>query len=130
MKEIQDFIEKSERFLLSADHLLKVEDYDSCVSRCYYAMFFMAEAALMTRGLSPSSHKGVITLFGKQFVKTGVFDQEMGRALRRAHDYRLTGDYAIGVSVGREVAEDLLQSARDFVSRVRSYLVAQGNAQT
>ncbi|MCK4293643.1 MAG: HEPN domain-containing protein, partial [Planctomycetes bacterium] len=77
MKEIRDFIEKAEKFLSTAKQALNIEDYDSCVSRCYYAMFFVAEAALLTKNLSVSSHKGVISLFGKHFVKTGVFDRNL-----------------------------------------------------
>ena len=46
MKEIRDFMEKAEKFLSTAEHALNIGDYDSCVSRCYYAMFFMAEAIL------------------------------------------------------------------------------------
>jgi len=57
VKEVQDFIAKAERFLTSAEHLLALGDYDSCASRCYYAAFFMAEAALMQKGLEPSSHR-------------------------------------------------------------------------
>ncbi len=125
MREIGDFVIKAKRFLVSAEHLIEIGDYDSCVSRCYYAMFFMAEAVLLLKGLSPSSHKGVITLFGKHFVKPGIFPQEMGRALRRAYDYRLTGDYAIGISVNQQEAEKLIQDAKNFVSRVKDYLEAQ-----
>ncbi|MEX2706693.1 MAG: HEPN domain-containing protein [Candidatus Freyrarchaeum guaymaensis] len=55
-------------------------DYDSCVSRCYYAMFFLAEAVLLTKGLRASSHKGVISLFGKHFVKTGIFEKGIGQS--------------------------------------------------
>ncbi|MDR7415274.1 MAG: HEPN domain-containing protein [Armatimonadota bacterium] len=121
-KELRDFVAKAERFLQSAEHLFKVGDYDSCASRCYYAMFFMAEAALMLKGLSASSHRGVIGLFGKHFVQTGIFDPELGRALRRAYDVRLTGDYAVGITVSREEAEDLLRAAHEFVVKVRAYL--------
>ena len=67
MKEIRDLIKKTEKFLSTAEHALSIGDYDSCVSRCYYAMFFMAEAALLTKGLSASSHKGVISMFGRHF---------------------------------------------------------------
>jgi uncharacterized protein (UPF0332 family) len=62
MKEIIDFIEKAERFLRTAKHALNTRDYDSSVSRSYYAMFFMAEAVLLTKGLTVSSHKGAISL--------------------------------------------------------------------
>lgn len=101
MSEVEDFIAKAERFLQSAEHLFDLGDYDSCVPRCYYAMFYLAEAALMTRELSPSSHRGVIALFGKHFVQSGVFSSELGRMLRRAYDMRLLGDYAVGIPVGR-----------------------------
>ena len=73
MKEIKDFIEKAEKFLKQQN--ISIGDYDSCVSRCYYAMFFMAEAALLTKKLSASSHKGVTSLFGEHFIKTGIFDR-------------------------------------------------------
>ncbi len=45
MKEFEDLIKKAERFLHTAEYILSTADYDSCASRCYYAMFFMAEAA-------------------------------------------------------------------------------------
>jgi len=69
MKEIKDFIEKAEKFLKTAEQALSIGDYDPCVSRCYYAMFFMAEAVLFTKNLSASSHKGVISLFGEHFIE-------------------------------------------------------------
>jgi uncharacterized protein (UPF0332 family) len=59
-------------------------------------MFFMAEAMLLTKNLSASSHKGVITLFGEHFVKTGIFERSLGRDLSDAYDKRLIGDHGIG----------------------------------
>jgi hypothetical protein len=41
-------------------------------------MYFMAEAALMLKGLSASSHQGVIALFGKHFVQIGYLSQPWG----------------------------------------------------
>ena len=122
MKEIRDFTKKAEKFLDTADHALNAGDYDSCVSRCYYAMFFMAEAVLLTKGLRASSHKGVISLFGEHFVKTGTFERESGRALNDAHDKRLIGDYGVGFMVTEPEATDLLQIARNFVEKVKAHL--------
>jgi uncharacterized protein (UPF0332 family) len=81
MKEIADLMDKAHKFLKTAEAALASGDYDSCVSRCYYAMFFMAEASLLTKGLRASSHKGVLSLFGEHFVKTGLFRRELGRML-------------------------------------------------
>ena len=122
MKEIEDFIEKAERFLVTAEHALAIGDYDSCASRSYYAMFFMAEAVLLAKGLSASSHKGVISLFGKHFVKTGTFERNLGRALSDAYDKRLVGDYGVGLTVTKEEAKDLLEAAHRFVRRLKDYL--------
>ena len=127
MKEIEKLIEKSEKFLITAEYALNIGDYDSCVSRSYYAMFFMAEAVLLTKNLVASSHKGVISLFGKHFIKTGIFDKEMGRALNDAYDERLIGDYGVGSEIYKVEAEEILNKAKDFVSKLKTYIEEAGN---
>ena len=122
MKEIADFIAKAEKFTSTAENALNNGDYDSCVSRCYYAMFFMAEAALLTKNLTASSHKGVITLFGEHFVKTKILERNLGKALNDAYDKRLVGDYGVGFMVTEQQARDLLETARNFVHKLKSYL--------
>ena len=122
MKEIRDFTAKAEKFLSTAEQALNAGDYDSCVSRCYYAMFFMAEAVLLTKSLTASSHKGVISLFGEHFVKTEILERNLGKALNDAYDKRLVGDYGVGFTVTEQQANDLLKTARDFVQKLKSYL--------
>ena len=79
MREIESLIEKSRKYLNSAELLNKSGDFDSSVSRSYYAMFFTAEAVLLTKSLEFSSHRGVISAFGRNFVKEGIFPTEMGK---------------------------------------------------
>ena len=57
MKEIESLIERANRYLRSAELLLKGGDYESSVSRTYYAMFYSVQALLLTKNLSFSSHK-------------------------------------------------------------------------
>jgi len=40
MKEIKSLIERAEKYLRSAEILLEEGDYESSVSRTYYAMFY------------------------------------------------------------------------------------------
>lgn len=122
MKEINDLIKKAEKFLETAKLAFDSEDYDSCVSRCYYAMFFMAEAVLLTKDLRASSHKGVISLFGEHFVKTRIFERELGQTLNDAYDKRLIGDYGVGFAVAGGEAEDLLETSQNFVKKLKDYL--------
>jgi uncharacterized protein (UPF0332 family) len=122
LKEIEMLSAKAQTFLASAGQLLSTGDYDSCASRCYYAMFLMAQAALLTKNLSSPSHKGVISLFGENFAKTGVLESYMGRVLNFAYDKRIVGDYGVTVSVAQDEAEHLLDAAQDFVGKVKDYL--------
>lgn len=85
-------------------------------------MFFLAEVVLLTKGHSPSSHKGVISSFGEHFVKTGIFERDLGKALNDAYDKRLVGDYGVGFTVTKEEARDLLETARIFLQKMSGYL--------
>jgi len=117
-----EFLERAARYLESTSLLLDHDDVPSAVSRAYYAMFFAAEAALMSKKLAFSSHKGVIAAFGEHYVKTGIFPISMGRELSRAHDKRLHGDYDANPGISREDAAEMLRAARAFVARVGEHL--------
>ncbi|HDH04503.1 MAG TPA: HEPN domain-containing protein [Nitrospirae bacterium] len=88
LKEVESLISRARKYIKSAAMLIAEEDYESSVSRSYYAMFYCIEALLLTKGLSFSSHKGVISAFGQHFVKTGIFDKEMSREVNRAFEKR------------------------------------------
>jgi len=90
--------------------LLKEGDYESSVSRTYYAMFYCAQAMLLTKNLSFSSLKGIIFAFGEHFVKTGIFPKEMGRELNRAFEKRQLGDYEYTLVISKREAEEMLES--------------------
>jgi len=124
-KEIKDLLQKADRYLRSAELLLKDSDFDSCASRYYYAMFYSAEAILLTNDLKVSSHKGVISLFGEHFIKTGKLDKELGKALRRAYELRQKGDYETGFMVTEEEANKLLEIVKNFVKAILDYLSKQ-----
>ena len=127
MREAEQLLAKSGRFLSSADALLGLGDLDSAVSRAYYAMFYAAQAALLTKGLPSSSHGGVVSAFGEHFVKSGVFPREIGRALHRAQEMRQLADYDPEASIAPDEAGDLLRQARDFVDRVEAWLRSEGH---
>ncbi len=121
MIETEALIKKARRYLKSAEILLKDEDFESSVSRTYYAMFYCAEAALLTKNLSFSSHKGVISAFGEHFVKTDIFPKEMGRELNRAFEKRQIGDYEYTFVISANEAEQMLQSGREFANTISDW---------
>ncbi|MHC4205602.1 MAG: HEPN domain-containing protein [Planctomycetota bacterium] len=122
MSQIQALIEKAHRYLRSAELLIQDGDYDSAVSRSYYAMFYSAEAALLKKEMTFSSHKAVISAFGQYFVKTGIFDKRMGRDLNIIFGERQLGDYESNFSISEDSARQTLKSAQGFVDQVVEWL--------
>ncbi len=122
MKEATALIKRAQRYLKSAEILLRDGDCESSVSRTYYAMFYCAQAVLLTKNLSFSSHKGVISAFGEHFVKAGVFPKEMGRELNRAFEKRQVGDYEYTFVISETEAKQMLQSGKEFVNTVAQWL--------
>lgn len=122
MKEITSLIERARKYLKSSKTLLEEGDYESSVSRAYYAMFYSAEATLLTKNLSFSSHKGVISAFGEHFVKTDIFLRDMGRELNRAFEKRQLGDYEYTFVISEEEAKKILEKGKDFVEKITQYL--------
>ena len=122
MSQIQALIEKARRYLRSAELLIQDGDYDSAVSRAYYAMFYVAEAALITKGMTFTSHKAVISAFGQYFVKTGIFDKRMGRDLNIIFGERQLGDYESNFSISKDNARRTFESARVFVDQITAWL--------
>lgn len=63
------------------------------VNRLYYAAFHAVQAALYDRGLDPSSHGGVRSLFGSEVIAAGDATREDGRFLSRLSELRHRADY-------------------------------------
>jgi len=122
VKEINSLMQKAQRYLKSAKLLSNDGDYESAVSRIYYAMFYAAQAALLTKKLTFSSHKGVISAFGENFVKTGTFPKDMGKELNRAFEKRQLGDYEYVFVIGQDEAKQLLISGKNFVDNISTWL--------
>lgn len=118
MNEVKSLIKRAEKYLKSAKILLDTEDYESSVSRVYYAMFYSVEALLLTEGLSFSSHRGVISTFGERFIKSGIFPREMGKEFNRAFEKRQLGDYGYTFVISEEEAEEVLEKGKNFVKKI------------
>lgn len=80
--------------LSDVDELLQVDVTEKpIVNRLYYACFHAARAALHTRGFDPSTHQGVVSLFGREAVKKGDASGDDGRFVNEMRTYRTTADY-------------------------------------
>jgi uncharacterized protein (UPF0332 family) len=95
------------------------------MSRAYYAMFYAASAALLSRNVERSKHSGAIAAFGQHLVKSGRFTAQHQQRLQAAFEDRSEGEYA-GVFPSGEAVERRLGEAREFVEAVIAFLRSEG----
>ena len=119
---IDGFMQKAGKKFKVAEKLYKTGDYEDSVSRSYYAVYHAAQALLLTEGERAETHKGVVTLFGLFFVKTGKFGKNIGRYLANLKDDRENSDYEIFSYIDKETASTALKEAREFLKEARAYL--------
>jgi uncharacterized protein len=108
---------------LRAARTLFAEDlHEDSVSRAYYAMFHAASALLLTKGLSTSKHKGVLSLFDLHFVKPAILGKELSAWIRGAFKARQEADYDAEAVDPRASAAAALANAEAFLRQVRPVL--------
>ena len=78
-------------------------------------MFYTAQALLLSRELSFSSHAGVIAAFGREFARSKDLDAKFHRYLIDAQDVRNVGDYGIGPGVREDQLQELLSWAQELL---------------
>jgi len=120
--EVEALLEKAKRSQKAAANLFKDGDVDFAASRAYYSLFYTAEALLLSRGLSFSSHSAVIANFGKEFAKTGVFNPKFHRYLTESQDRRNIGDYSVLAEVTKEEVREMLGWAEEFIKEAENYI--------
>jgi len=92
------------------------------MNRVYYAMFYATLALLATRDLNSAKHSGVISLFHREFVRTGLFPRELAKSLNAAFDGRMEGDYGDFAILAKEELARLVASAGEFIEKTRQIL--------
>jgi uncharacterized protein (UPF0332 family) len=96
---IDKLLKKARQSLKTARLDLEAGDTDASVNRSYYAAFYAAWAMFEAAGVDkPKKHSGMISEFGRRFVKEGPLDPSLGATLARLENLRNFADYEPGVS--------------------------------
>ena len=112
-------LEQAGESLDSAQLLFDNGKYRSSVSRSYYAMFYAVLSLLAFTQNKTSKHSGVISLFNREFVKSGMFDKDFSKWLTEAFDLRQRADYQEMFTVSEGRAKTVLENARIFIKGVK-----------
>lgn len=119
-------IQQANETFHEAEILFNQSAYRGTINRAYYAMFYSVLALLATKKLGTSKHSGVIGLFDREFVKTGLFTRDLSRSLRLAFDRRQTHDYGELIEIDEQIAQETLNDTKTFISAVETYLSSTG----
>lgn len=94
---------------------------ESAIGRAYYSMFYIAQAFLLSKNLSFSSHKAVISNFGQQFAKTQEIPLKYHRFLIDAQIRRNEADYDLSPSFSLDEAREIINRAEEMLNFAIQY---------
>ena len=114
--ELRGLLSMAEESIRAAMLLAEQDLNRFAVSRAYYAMFYCAEALLLSRDLSFSKHWGVIAALGKEFAKPGLLPPEFHRFLIEASELREEGDYDFAAVIEDEDCVLQITRAKQFLT--------------
>jgi hypothetical protein len=93
-------LDQAEQSLEEARYLMDGgKSLRSVANRIYYGMFYAVLALLIYEPYSSSKHTGVLSYFNKNFVKSGIFSESLGRHVNKAFELRQRGDYREKISL-------------------------------
>jgi uncharacterized protein (UPF0332 family) len=122
-----DYLEKAKNSYAGARACLDNAAFDSCVSRCYYAVFQAAVAALIAlTDFRPQdgewSHKATQAEFNRRLVmRRKVFPGAIGRTPLILIEWRHRADYS-SVTANRQTAKRAVTLAAAFLAAVESQI--------
>jgi len=93
------------------------------MNRLYYSMFYAVLALLQEKQMGTSKHIGAISLFDREFIKPGIFEKNMSKALHRAFELRQKGDYMEQSEITKKDVDEMLPEAITFVGKIKEYLL-------
>lgn len=115
-------MEKASRFLEQAEMVCGLQQWDLAANRYYYACFHAVQALFIHDGLASKRHSGMLSQFGKFFIKTGIIEDRLGGFLTRMEQLREKGDYNCIFSVNEDELCTIVEPAHELVKVIASLI--------
>ena len=128
-KKVAILLEKARENVRIAQVILENGSPSIACSRAYYAMFYVAEAWLLSIGETYSSHRAVMAAFGRHFARTERVPTEQHRRLLNAFEARQVADYGISMAFDAPQAQQIIRWAEEMIRTAEDHLL-QGEAET
>ncbi len=115
-------MERARETLGEAKIMLDAGRINAHVNRLYYACFYAISALLLIRDFSTSKHSYLRSLMHREFVKTGLIPDELGKHFDLLFNNRMKGDYGDFVSFEAEDVASWLEVTKKFIDHAESLI--------
>ena len=122
MDEIEEYFKKAERKLESSKILYDAGDYSNSLSLSYYAMLLVSKALLIKIGITTNKHHGIIKEFGRNYVKTGKFDDTIYKYFTKTQSLRNQCDYEAIDEINEKIAATKIKEAREYIDETKKLI--------
>lgn len=99
----------------------------SIANRAYYCMFYAALALFLASDIQikTSKHAGIISIFDREFAKTGKIEKRFSEMLHVTFNARLEADYQEMVELSLQEALEYVRWAEDFLKCIKEIIAAK-----
>ncbi len=119
---IQRLLDLADESHQTAEVIMKGGFVRFAAAQSYYTMFYLAEALLLSKGLTFSSHSAVVAAYGKEFAKTSLLDPKFHHYIIVTQKRREVGHYGEeNEEVTDDEARESFQWAEEFTQAVKDY---------
>jgi uncharacterized protein (UPF0332 family) len=118
-EDIKDAIALAEDTLDDAIFNAKDNRNRVAMNRCYYAYFYIIRSLLLEKNIRSKTHSGLLSEFGRTFIKTGIIPKEFSHNLAFLFDQRQTADYEPEEEIGKEEIDEALRMVEEFINFVK-----------
>ncbi|MDO4164154.1 MAG: HEPN domain-containing protein [Bacteroides sp.] len=115
-------MQKSDCAMTEAHDNARLGHWSLVANRLYYAVFHMASALMLEKGIRTKSHAGLICVLGREFVTYGLLSKEDARLASRLLNMRQTGDYDDMFDWEEEDVAPLFPKTEELLSKLRGLI--------
>ena len=113
---------RAEESFSIAIHAASQKYWNSVASDLYYTCFYLISALFAKNDIKTSTHSGVKTVFGSEFIKKEKVDAKWGKLLNDLFEKRQLGDYGDFVFLSEEEIYPLIQEVEEFKNIIKKMI--------
>lgn len=91
-------------------------------NRAYYSIFHAMRAVLAFDGYDSKKHSGIIAVFRKDYIKSGIFDVALSDIIGTASEIRNASDYDDMFIADKSETTEQIQNAKIFLDAIDKYV--------